>query len=126
MRVVIVGTVSAYESDVVHAGEVVYSGEWALAPDDATSLMVWDDAIGNVRPMTPAEIAALATSAQKARSEAAAIANAGDTAAAGVQERLIRGLLTALVWAFNQPPGHTITLQDLKTQAKAYIDGSAV
>jgi len=124
------GTTSWRATEALEADEVEYVGEWVYAPDGYAAYMVWDVALDNCRPMTPAEIASFnaeVTHTQAANAKAAALAtlNALDVTATDAQGRLIRGILTALVWAFNQPPGQTITLQDLKTQAAMYIANSA-
>jgi hypothetical protein len=58
------------------SGEVAYDGVFLYEPDGFTPAMVWDDAIQNVRPRTPAEqairdaeIAAAAAEAAQAKAD---------------------------------------------------------
>lgn len=49
------GTTDWRQADRLAADEVEFTGAWLSEADGRTPAMVWDDALGNVRPITQVE-----------------------------------------------------------------------
>lgn len=100
MIAVTIGTTSWRATDTLGPNEVQYVGPWITDTDGLTPLMVWDAGLGNVRPMTAGEIAAL-----PAQRLAAARQSSLDRLTTAIQSdqevALLRALLLSAVDALN-------------------------